>query len=102
MPGGRKPRWKPAALEAALEAVVTGTSYEVAERLTGVPRSTISDHVERLGVHRDIVPRPGRKKTVDGASVAESQVGEPPPGAIRAPPVPARATWPCGKRTQAP
>jgi IS30 family transposase len=80
MPGGRKPRWKPAALEAALEAVVTGTSYEVAERLTGVPRSTISDHVERLGVHRDIVPRPGRKKTVDGASVAESQVGEPPPG----------------------
>ena len=75
MPGGRKPHWKRSALEDALEAVVSGTSYEVAEKLTGVPSSTIRDHVARLGVLRDAVPRPGRKRSTELASEALSQLG---------------------------
>ncbi len=81
MSGGRKPRWKSSSLEDALEAVVSGASYEVAEELTGVPRSTIRDYVARLGVRRDSVPRPGRKRVVSATSVAESKRGARPASA---------------------
>ena len=65
MPAGRKGRWEPSSLEIAIEAVVDGTSYVVAERLTSVPRSTIRDHVLRWGYVRSSVPRPGRRRAAD-------------------------------------
>jgi IS30 family transposase len=50
-------------LEAAIEIVVAGASYETAERLTGVARSTVADHVVRRKLLRRSVPRPGRRRT---------------------------------------
>ncbi len=65
MPAGRKGRWELSSLEVAIEAVVDGASYKAAETLTGVPRSTIRDHVLRWGYVRSVVPRPGRRRAAD-------------------------------------
>ncbi len=70
MPRGRVGRWEPSALEVAIEAVVDGASYESAEELTGVPRSTIRDNVMRRGIVRSRVPRPGRRRAADADVVA--------------------------------
>ena len=66
MPGGRVGRWEPSSLEAAVELVIDGASYETAQELTGVPRSTVRDNVVRRGLLT--VRRPGRR------GVAESNV----------------------------
>ena len=55
-------RWTAVQLEAAIEAVVAGASYETAEMLTSVARSTVRDHVVRRGLLRRNVPRPGRRR----------------------------------------
>ena len=47
---GRPGRWTAVQLEASIEAVVAGASYETAELLTGVPQSTVRDHVVRRGL----------------------------------------------------
>ena len=65
MPRGRVGRWEPSALEAAIEAVVDGASYATAEELTGVPRSTVRDHILREGIVRSTVPRPGRHRVAE-------------------------------------
>ena len=49
---GRPGRWTAVQLEASIEAVVAGASYETAELLTGVPQSTVRDHVVRRGLLR--------------------------------------------------
>jgi Helix-turn-helix domain len=59
-------RWEPSCLEAAVELVIDGASYETAQELTGVPRSTVRDNVVRRGLLT--VRRPGRR------GVAESNV----------------------------
>lgn len=59
---GRPGRWTVMQLEAAIEAVVAGASYETAQLLTGVPQSTVRDHVVRRGLLRRSVPRPGRRR----------------------------------------
>jgi IS30 family transposase len=59
---GRPGRWTVMQLEAAIEAVVAGASYETAQLLTGVPQSTVPDHVVRRGLLRRSVPRPGRRR----------------------------------------
>lgn len=59
---GRPGRWTAVQLEASIEAVVAGASYETAELLSGVPMSTVRDHVVRRGLLRRSVPRPGRRR----------------------------------------
>lgn len=69
----RPGRWVPSALEEAVELVVDGASYDEAEKLTGVPRSTIRGYVLRGGVVRSRVPRPGRRpKSAVRAATATS------------------------------
>ena len=69
---GRPGRWTVVQLELAIEAVVAGASYEVAEQVTGVARSTVRDHVVRRGLVRHKVPRPGRRRA--GASCLPEEV----------------------------
>jgi predicted DNA-binding protein (UPF0251 family) len=45
-----------------VEAVAGGLSYEDAEKLAGVPRSTIREHVVYWGIVRVSIPRPGRRR----------------------------------------
>jgi IS30 family transposase len=67
---GRKPRSEQSALDAAVEAVLTGTSYKSAEALTGVPHSTLREYVVRWGFVRQRVPGDGRKPVVDEVEVS--------------------------------
>src|SRR6516162_2025876 len=62
MARGRKRRNSQSDLDAAVEVVVAGASYAVAEEMTGVAASTVRDYVVRCGLVRRSVPRPGRKK----------------------------------------
>jgi hypothetical protein len=64
-------QWQESQLEAAIEKVVAGASYEVAEKLTGVPRWTVREHVVRWGIVRKVIPGAGRwKKTTSASSMA--------------------------------
>jgi transposase, IS30 family len=64
MPRGKKRSSSQADLDWAVEAVVAGASFKAAEKMTGVPRSTVRDYVVRYGVVRQFVPRPGRRPRV--------------------------------------
>ncbi len=75
---GRPGRWTAVQLEASIEAVVGGASYETAQLLTGVPMSTVRGHVVRRGLLRRRVPRPGRRR------VGESSLPETVAAAIAA------------------
>lgn len=65
MPRGRKRRSSQADFDAAVEAVVAGTSYKVAQKMTGVPLATLRDYVVRTGIVRLRVPPAGRKRIPD-------------------------------------
>jgi transposase, IS30 family len=67
---GMTRRSSQADLDAAVEAVVAGASYRAAEALTGVPHTTVRDHVLRWGFVRRRVPMDGRKRVVDGVQVS--------------------------------
>jgi len=47
---GRKPGWRPEALEGALEAVAAGASCHGAAGLFGIPGGTLRAYVRRLGI----------------------------------------------------
>jgi len=65
MTRGRKRRSSQADLDAAVEAVVAGASYDAAAKATGVPTSTIRDNVVARGVERRCVPRRGRRRVAE-------------------------------------
>jgi len=52
-------RWTTWELETAIEAVIEGASYDRAEEISGVPRSTIREHALRRGVAS--IRGPGRR-----------------------------------------
>src|SRR5579863_4848750 len=67
----RPGRWAAVQLEAAIETVLAGASYERAELVTGVARSTVRDHVVRRGLLRRSVPRPGRRRAGESSPSEE-------------------------------
>lgn len=63
-----------AALDEAIELVVSGMSYRAASQLTGVPPSTIGYHLVQLGIPRRVVPKSGPKLGAD-ADIDKAIVG---------------------------
>ena len=65
MPKGVKGLWGPWDLEAAIEAVIEGETYSVAQERTGIPGQTIWNHVRRRGLVRKSQSRVGRPQVAD-------------------------------------
>jgi transposase, IS30 family len=65
VPSGVKGPWSESDLEAALEAVIEGETYNAVETRMGIPRQTIRRHLRRRGLVRHRRARPIRARVPD-------------------------------------